>query len=68
MNFLGDNYLNLDQTPDHAHLIHTPTQQYQVLIAQISEPYPSRHRSGTENKLTGGGAESKHPLVVHPLN
>ena len=41
MNFLNDNYLNLDLTPDHAHLIHTPTQQCQELVAQISEPCPS---------------------------
>ena len=27
MNFLCDNYLNLDLTPDQAHLIHSPTQQ-----------------------------------------
>ena len=27
MNFLRDNYLNLDLTPDHANLIHTPTQK-----------------------------------------
>ena len=28
MNFLWDNYLNLDPTPHHAHFIHKPTQQY----------------------------------------
>ena len=38
MNFLRDNYLNLDLTPDYAHLIHAPTRQKQVLVAQISEP------------------------------
>ena len=33
MHFLHDNYSNLDLTPDHAHLIHLPTQQYQVRVA-----------------------------------
>ena len=53
MNFLRDNYLNLDLTPDHAHLIHTPTRQCQVLVAQISEPRPSPHRSRSERKMEG---------------
>ena len=52
--FLSDN-LNLDLTPDHAHLIHTPNQQYQVLVAQFTEPCPSPPRSRTENKMRGGG-------------
>ena len=58
MNFLRDNYLNLDLTPDHAHLIHTPTRQYQVLVAQISEPSipPSRSRSGQKLDRGGQGA------------
>ena len=38
MNFLRDSYLSLDLTPDYAHLIHSPTQECQVLIAQILEP------------------------------
>ena len=68
MNFLRDNYLNLDLTPDHAHLIHTPNQQYQVLGAQITEPCPSPPRSRTENKImVGVGTGNKHPFMVHPL-
>ena len=55
MNFLRDNYLNLDLTPDHAHLIHTPTRQYQVLVAQISEPSIPPSRSRSEQKLKRGG-------------
>ena len=40
MHFLCKNYLNLDLTPDHAHLIHTQAQQYQALLAKITEPCP----------------------------
>ena len=50
MNFLHGNYLNLDLTPDHADLIHTPTQQYQVLIAQITQPCPSPPDGGLKIK------------------
>ena len=45
MNFLRDNYLCLDFTPDYAHLIHSPTQEVQVLIAQISKPEIKFRRS-----------------------
>ena len=62
MNFLRDNYLNLDLTPDHAHLIHTPTRQYQVLVAQISEPRSSPHRSRSDRKMEGGGDREHAPL------
>ena len=68
MNFLRDNYLNLDLTPDHAHLIHTPTRQYQVLVEQISEPCPSPHRSRSERIMKGGGTGSKHPFKVQHLS
>ena len=66
MNFLRDNYLNLDLTPDHAHLIHTPTQQYQVLVVQISEPCPSPQRSRTEKIMKGGGQEASAPSGCTP--
>ena len=66
MNFLRDNYLNLDLTPDHAHLIHTPTRQYQVLVAQISEPCPSPHRSRSGKIMKGGGTGSKHSFGCNP--
>ena len=65
MNFLHENYSNLDLTPDHAHLIHTQTQQYQVHVAQITEPCPPSPRSRTGNKI--GGAGNEHPFMVHPL-
>ena len=65
MNFLCDNYLNLDLTPDHAHLIHTPTQQYQVLVVQSTEPCPSPQRWRTENKIRGGDSEQA-PLQGAP--
>ena len=70
MNFLRDNYLCLDLTPDYAHLIHSPTQECQVLIAQISEPDIKFRCSRAENKVNNkqGGAENAHPLRVHPLN
>ena len=55
MNFLRDNYLNLDLTPDYAHLIHAPTRQKQVLVAQISEPSIPPSRSRSEQKLKRGG-------------
>ena len=61
MNFLRDNYLNLDLTPDHAHLIHTPTRQYQVLVAQISEPSIPPSRSRSEKKLVKGGQRACTP-------
>ena len=68
MNFLQDNYLNLDLTPDHAHLIHPPTQEYQVLVMQISEPCPFPQRSRSEKIMKGVGTGSKRLFGVHPLN
>ena len=67
MNFLRDNYLNLDLTPDHAHLIHTPTSHYQVLVAQTFEHSTTPHRSRSEKKMERGGTGSMHPLEgLHP--
>ena len=62
MNFLRDNYLNLDLTPDYAHLIHAPTRQKQVLVAQISEPSIPPSRSRSEQKLKRGEIGSMRPL------
>ena len=57
MNFLRDNYLSLDLTPDYAHLIHSPTQECQVLLAHISELDIKSGRSWAGNKCNnkGGG-------------
>ena len=66
MHFLCNNYLNLDLTPDHAHLIHTPTQQYQVLVAQMTEPGPPLPDQEMKRKWWGGGG-NKHSFKVHPL-
>ena len=62
MNSLRDNYLNLDLTPDHAHLIHIPTQQYQVLVAQITEPFSSPQISRTKNKIRRGGGTEREQV------
>ena len=59
MNFLHDNYLNLDLTPDHAHLIHTPTQQ-----SQITDLCPPSPRLRTKNKM--GGGRKQAPLCGEP--
>ena len=68
MNFLRDNYLNLDLTPDHAHLIHTPTRQYQVLVAQISVPSPSPHRSRSDRKIEGGEGREHAELKIQMVS
>ena len=55
MNFLRDNSLNLDLSPNVANLIHAPTQQKQKLVAQISQPRNAPSRSRSTKKREGGG-------------
>ena len=67
---MHDNYLCLDLTPDYAHLIHSPTQECQVLITQISEPDIKFHCSRAENKVNNkqgeGEGRERAPLKGTP--
>ena len=56
MNFLRDNSLNLNLSPDKACLVHSPTQQRQQLVAAISFPRNSRGSvKGMQTHERGGG-------------
>ena len=64
MNFLQDNSLCLDLAPDYAHLIHSPTNERQVLIAQISEANIKCRNSRAQGKVhdNSRGGRDRAPL------
>ena len=66
MNFLRDNSLNLNLSPDKACLVHSPTQQRQQLVAAISFPRNSRGSVKGMQTHERGGVREQAPLRGTP--